>query len=173
MFAKQIISFSKDIPALTQELSNAHQHFGTILSGLAEPGLTKDAEVTAIKANGLQVDIFLKKLAESGFDLSPAYQSVLRDLCKTPLGKKNENPYDFVESIPEFSDNELLNIKKLERSLNSTSFYDTETRSAAFNEFISSALCETIIKSKTLATSQDKEEDSSIEVEGNDILAMQ
>ena len=156
-----LISFSKDIPALTQELSNAHQHFGTILSGLAEPGLTKDAEATAIKANGLQVDIFLKKLAESGFDLSPAYQSVLRDLCKTPLGKKNENPYDFVESIPEFSDNELLNIKKLERSLNSTSFYDTETRSAAFNEFISSALCETIIKSKTLATSQDKEEDIS------------
>lgn len=147
-----LITAPEDIENIMEQLSadDYYQSFGSILSNLCtKSDMVEDVEPQSIKGNNKQVDIFLQEMENNGFNISPAYQNVLRRLCEVSIYDCNKNNSDIVFNIPEGTpEEEKKTIEELQAGLISDSYIDYDEKKSAFRKFISAVMGNTILHSQ-------------------------
>lgn len=147
-----LITAPEDIENIMEQLSadDYYQSFGSILSNLCtKSDIVEDVEPQSIKGNNKQVDIFLQEMENNGFNISPAYQNVLRRLCEVSIYDCNKNNSDIVFNIPEGTpEEEKKTIEELQAGLISDSYIDYDEKKSAFRKFISAVMGNTILHSQ-------------------------
>lgn len=144
-----LISNPEDIEKVTEQLEKNCQGFGFILSGLGEKSSAeKDLELSSIKGNHKQVDIFLEEMKKNGFNISNVYQDILRKLCEISIYDCNETNGGMVFSLPEeVSEEEQRVIGELKATLATNRYINPDIRANAFGKFLSSVIGNAIIHS--------------------------
>ena len=147
-----LITAPEDIENIMEQLSadDYYQSFGSILSNLCtKSDMVEDVEPQSIKGNNKQVDIFLQEMENNGFNISPAYQNVLRRLYEVSIYDCNKNNSDIVFNIPEGTpEEEKKTIEELQAGLISDSYIDYDEKKSAFRKFISAVMGNTILHSQ-------------------------
>lgn len=147
-----LITAPADIENIMEQLAanDYYQSFGSILSNLCtKSDIVEDVEPQSIKGNNKQVDIFLQEMENNGFNISPAYQNVLRRLCEVSIYDCNKNNSDIVFNIPEGTpEEEKKTIEELQAGLISDSYIDYDEKKSAFRKFISAVMGNTILHSQ-------------------------
>ena len=153
-----LITNPEDFENIMEQLADNYQSFGFILSDLAEKTLMEgDIEPQSIKGNSKQVDVFLEEMKNAGFNISPAYQKIMKKLCVTSIFDCNKGNADEIFSISEqATEEEQRTISELQSVLVSERYiYDDEKRTA-FGKFISTAICKSILHSQDREISTEK-----------------
>lgn len=159
-----LITTTEDIQNIMNQLADAYQSFGSILSDLGEKTRIEcDIEPQSIKGNSRQVDVFLKEMKNNGFDISPTYQNVLKNICEVSLTKCDKCNIDEVLNIyGDISSEEQKAIDEFRTGLlpsnNLLEDYYGKKRDA-FSKFISTAICDSILHSKEKEFSAEKSQE--------------
>lgn len=156
-----MITKSEDIENVMNQLAdNSHQGFGFILSDLGEKTRAKaDIEPQSIKGNGKQVEVFLEKMKNNGFNISTIYQDVLKKLCEISIFACNKDNEEAIFSISEqASEKERRTIIELQTALVHGN-YSGFDKKVAFGKFISTVIGESILHSQERETLEEKLQD--------------
>ena len=145
-----LITTPEDIKNIMNQLADNHQSFGFILSDLGEKTMIEsDIEPQSIKGNSKQVDVFLEEMKNNGFNISPTYQEIMKKLCVTSIFDCNKDNADKIFSISEQATEEEKDIiTELQSVLVSEQYLDGNKKRTAFDKFISTAICESILHSQ-------------------------
>ncbi|MBP3707870.1 MAG: hypothetical protein J6J36_04595 [Clostridia bacterium] len=144
-----LITTPEDIENIMNQLADNYQSFGFILSDLGEKtSMGSDVEPQSIKGNKKQVNIFLEEMKKNGFNISPAYQDIMKKLCVISIFDCNENCRDVINIPDETSDEERKTIEELQAVLASNKYIGVNEKKSAFGKFISTAICESILYSQ-------------------------
>ena len=150
-----LITIPEDVEDIMNQLKNNGQSFGNILSGLGERTCCEgDIEPQSIKGNCKQVDVFLEEMKNNGFNISPAYQEIMKKLCIVSIFYCNKDNKDTIFNITEeASEEERKIIDELQAVLLS---YDDTAKKNEFAKFISIAICDAILHSQEREVSTEK-----------------
>ena len=142
-----LITNPEDVENIMKQLADNYQSFGSILSDLGDKTMmSSDIEPQSIKANNKQVDIFLEEMKNNGFNISPAYQEIMKKICATSILDCNGDKVDEIFSISEqATEEEQKTISELQSVLVSERHPDYDKKRIAFAKFISIAICESIL----------------------------
>ena len=153
-----LITNPEDIENIMNQLADNYQSFGSILSDLeGKSAVEGDIEPQSIKGNGKQVDVFLEEMKNNGFNISPAYQELMKKLCVTSIFNCKKDNSDEIFSISEqATEEEQKIITELQNVLVSENYYDNDKKMPAFKKFISTAICESILHSQEREISTEK-----------------
>lgn len=145
-----LITSVEDIPNIMEQLQEKGDYYGRILLDLCTKSETEpDKEPESIKANNRQTDIFFSEMKKNGFDISPNYQNVLKELSKVSIYECNDENKDIVFRYPEnATETEKRTIEELKTTLTSKNKYDPTKVKEAFNIFIANVIGETILHSQ-------------------------
>ena len=145
-----LITTPEDIKNIMNQLADNYQSFGFILSDLGEKTMIEsDIEPQSIKGNSKQVDVFLEEMKNNGFNISPTYQEIMKKLCVTSIFDCNKDNADKIFSISEQATEEEKDIiTELQSVLVSEQYLDGNKKRTAFDKFISTAICESILHSQ-------------------------
>lgn len=157
-----LIKSSEDIPNILSQLNENRYNYGRILSDLCTKSETEpDKEAESIKANNRQVDIFISEMKKNGFDISPNYQNVLKELSKVSIyGCNDENKgvvFAYSEEAPETEKNI---IEELKATLTSDDKYDQTKVTEAYSSFISNIIVESILHSQEKEVQNETKEEN-------------
>ncbi len=142
-----LITSSEDIENIINQLQGNKQSFGNILEGLNGVGFSAaDKEPQSIVANGKQVDVFIEEMKKNGFDISPAYQNIMKKLSKKHVMHWLPGDEDEIGNIPEEATDEERQV--IENFQNNLFSLDDAKKNAAYNKFISTVICESILHSE-------------------------
>lgn len=154
-----LITTPEDVENITSQLLEHSLRFETLYACFGrKSSIDKELiEPQAIKGNGKQVDVFLEKMKNNGFDISPAYQKVLKNVCKVSLPECNKDNIDEVFNIgADVLEEEQKAIDEFRTSL----LVDTkEKKEKAFSKFMTTAICESVLHSKEKEFSKEKSND--------------
>lgn len=97
-------------------------------------------------------------MKNDGFDISPAYQDVLRNLCKVSLIKCDKGNIDEILNISgDISTEEQKVIDELRTGLfPSDNLFENDKKQNAFSKFISTVICDSVLHSKEREFSTEK-----------------
>lgn len=153
-----LITNPEDVQNIMNQLKDNYQSFGSILSDLGEKtSVVNDIEPQSIKGNGKQVDVFLEEMKKNGFNISPSYQEIMKKLCVVSIFDCNKNNKDDIFNISEeASQEERETIDELKTALVSSQFGDWNEKRDAFDKFVSTAICESILYSQEREISKEK-----------------
>lgn len=142
-----LITTPEDIENIMNQLADNHQDFGDLLLSLVtRTGMEGDIETQSIRGNGKQVDVFLEEMKNNGFNISPVYQYVLKNLSAVTLHDCNKNNIDEIFNIPmDIPEKEQRVINELRAGLSPSSKISS---TVVFSKFISLAIGEAILDSK-------------------------
>lgn len=159
-----LITTPEDMENIMKQLADNGQSFGFILSNLCTKADTLDIEPQSIKGNNKQADIFLQEMKNNGFNISPVYQNIIKKLCEISIYDCNKNNKDMVFNIPsETSKEERKTIEELQDVLISDRYVDDREKKSAFDTFISTAICDSILHSQERDVSKkDSQEEQSL-----------
>ena len=147
-----LINSQEDIKNIINQLNNEHNcSFGIILNELCtKTQCSTDIEPQSIKGNNKQVDIFINEMCKNGFDISPAYQNILKCLSKIDI--YNDYHIEF-PTLEDASEEEQKTIKDFQSIFTNT---DNFIRLDIWNLFISNIICNSILHSKEKNFEEDK-----------------
>ncbi len=153
-----LITTPEDIQNIMNQLADNYQSFGSILSDLGEKtSMEGDIEPQSIKGNSKHVDVFLEEMKNNGFNISPAYQEIMKKLCVISIFDCNKDNKDVIFNISsEASEEERKTIDELQTVLVSYQWRGWDEKRAAFGKFISTAICESILYSQEREVSTEK-----------------
>ena len=162
-----LITTPEDTENITKQLANNHQSFGLILSGLCTKTNMPDIELEpqSIVGNHKQADIFLQEMKNNGFNISSAYQNIIKKLCEISIYDCNKDNQDIIFNIQgEVSKDERNSIKELQSVITSDKVEDNDKKIPAFGKFISSAIYDAILHSQEReASKEDSQEEPSLQ----------
>lgn len=162
-----LITTPEDTENITKQLADNYQSFGLILSGLCTKTNMPDIELEpqSIVGNHKQADIFLQEMKNNGFNISPAYQNIIKKLCEISIYDCNKDNQDMIFNIQgEVSKDELNSIKELQSVITSDKVEDNDKKIPAFGKFISSAIYDAILHSQEReASKEDSQEEPSLQ----------
>ena len=160
---KHLITSTEDIEDIMKQLADNYQSFGNILSDLGEKtSMQCDIEPQSIKGNNKHVDVFLEEMKNNGFNISPAYQELMKKLCVISIFDCNEDNKDTIFNITEKTSKEEQNtIDELQSTLIPKQYVDVDfnQKRKAFDKFISTAICESILYSQEREVSEEKKQE--------------
>ena len=130
-------------------MADNYQSFGYILSDLLEKTkVESDIEPQSIRGNGKHVDVFLEKMKNNGFNISPAYQEIMKKISVTSISHCDKNDIDEIFSISEqATEKEQKIISELQSALLREQYNDGEQKNI-LGKFVSTAIGESILHSQ-------------------------
>lgn len=147
---KGLVKSQEDVPGIMEELEKSYSSFGYMLVGLAQKtSFESDIEPQAIVRNNRQADIFFEEMKKNGFDVSPTYQSVIRNLSKNSIYMYDrKNSEEVFGSIEGATDQERARIEELRGILDAKDFIYDSDKEKAFRNFLSQMMFDTILTSR-------------------------
>ena len=100
-------------------------------------------------------------MKNNGFNISPAYQELMKKLCVISIFDCNEDNKDTIFNITEKTSKEEQNtIDELQSTLIPQQYVDVDfnQKRKAFDKFISTAICESILYSQEREVSEEKKQ---------------
>ncbi len=162
-FINQIVSLSKLLRnnyliTNPEDIKNqVYSGLGDIPSYLVEKSkIVDDKEPQSIKANGKQMDFFLREMENNGFNISPVYKDIMKKLCEITIFDCNKDNKDTIFNIPkEASEEERKAVEDLQAVLVPDEFKDDDSKMKAYNKFMSIAISESILHSREREVSKE------------------
>ncbi len=144
-----LITKPEDIENIMKQMADNYQSFGYILSDLLEKTkVESDIEPQSIRGNGKHVDVFLEKMKNNGFNISPAYQEIMKKISVTSISHCDKNDIDEIFSISEqATEKEQKIISELQSALLREQYNDGEQKNI-LGKFVSTAIGESILHSQ-------------------------
>ena len=167
-----LIEKPEDIEPIMKQLEDNMKDFGTILSDyfVEKTMMEGDIEPQSIIGNNKQADIFLEEMKNNGFNISPAYQEIVKKLCEVSMSNCNKNNKDDVFNITsETSEEERKTIEELQDVLTYDENIDYTKKQIAFNKFISTAISDSILHSQEREISTEKSQEQKKEIEYDEL----
>ena len=137
-----LITSEKDIPNIVQQLNNQNKGFGNMLSSLCVPtaylGERREEGTNALS-------IYISKMKDAGFDISPAYETALRNIYNINLLQCNQSNIGQISNIANASESEMSTLARFCNEIDGT----MDGNSRAFNSLITSVVTSSIVHSHT------------------------
>ena len=148
---KGLIKSKEDARDILKQLDDQNVGYRTFIGGLCEDSFLADEDrrrdESAIVANQKQAEIFIRKMEESGFTISPTYQEVIKRLGKvTRIGCNKDNIDEVFEVDENASEEEKKNIMELKEVFLETE--DGAKRDDVFGDFIGKIVTDSILKQR-------------------------
>lgn len=154
-----LITSPDDIENIMEQLADNNQSFGSILCDLVQRSdvAKNDIAPQAIRGNGKQIEVFLKEMEKNGFEISPVYQDILKRLNEILMSNCNQNNKDKIFDISEEEQKTVNDLQSILVSELSGGYDSAGEKIKAFNRFISTVICKSILKSQEKEKEKEEE----------------